>query len=102
MNQLAVCKTVFNMTQTDCQISDLPNKEGFVVVHNPSSQVYNGLARINLPADEFKAELAQGNNFVSLAHDVIEQKHRKAGFEETELVSDYLMFVQLNLEPDSF
>ena len=71
-------------------------------MHNPSSQVYNGLARINLPADEYQAQLVQNNNFVSLAHDVIEQKLRKPGNEETALVSDYLMFVQLNLEPDSF
>lgn len=33
MNQLALCKTVFNMSQTDCEVDKL----GYVVVHNPSS-----------------------------------------------------------------
>lgn len=50
LNQIALCNTVFNTTQVDCKIS---NKEGFIVVHNPSSQVYDGLARISLPAKQF-------------------------------------------------
>lgn len=43
--------------------------------------------------------MVQNNQFVSVSHDIIEQRHRNNDYD---LYSDYLMFVQLSLEPDSF
>lgn len=33
LNELELCKTIVNMTQTDCSVG----KEGYIVVHNPAA-----------------------------------------------------------------
>jgi hypothetical protein len=96
---LQTCKSLTqNDTVANCPLNLHKDKSEFLVaVHNVQVKENNQVVRILLPNANFKAQVWNKDKFDDVSADIFENKHFTLNGEAT---SDYIMFLQANMNPD--